>query len=88
MNFYKKIIQEEVSIYETCEHDIGAPDIHRFPRVDGLSTGPLGLGRHKLSILFSSNLLVFLTNCSRIWFNFLLSSTKFIFFNYLFFYIV
>ena len=36
----KKIIQEKVSIYETCERDIGAPDIHRFLRVDGLSTGP------------------------------------------------
>ena len=33
---------EWVSIYETCECDIGAPDIHRYPRVDGLSTGPLG----------------------------------------------
>ena len=47
-NFYKKwiickkIIQEEVLIYETCERDIGAPDIHRFPWVDGLSTGPPG----------------------------------------------
>ena len=50
MNFYKKwvickkIIQEEVSIYETCERDIGAPDIHKFPRVDGLLTGPPGWG--------------------------------------------
>ena len=38
----KKIIQEWVSIYETCECDIGAPDIHRFPRIDMLSTGPSG----------------------------------------------
>ena len=40
----KKIIQKLVSIYETCECDIGAPDIHRFPRVDGLSTGPWDMG--------------------------------------------
>ena len=46
MNFYKKwvickkIIQDEVSIYDTCECDIEAPDIHRFPKVDGLSTRP------------------------------------------------
>ena len=32
-------IQELISIYETYECDIGAPDIHKFPRVDGLSTG-------------------------------------------------
>ena len=38
----KKIIKEWVSIYETCECDIGAPDIHRFPRIDMLSTGPPG----------------------------------------------
>ena len=31
-------MQKWVSIYETCECDIGAPDIYRFPRVDGLST--------------------------------------------------
>ena len=55
MNFYKKwvickkIIQEKVSIYETCERDIVTPNIHRFPWVDGLSTGPSGLGRHNLS---------------------------------------
>ena len=40
----KEIIQKCVSIYETCECDIGALDIHRFSRVDGLSTRPLGLG--------------------------------------------
>ena len=43
----KKYTQKWVSIYEACECDIGAPDIHRFPRVDGLSTGPPGYGRHK-----------------------------------------
>ena len=46
MNFYKKlvmckkIIQEEVLIYETCERDIGVPDIHKFPLVNELSTDP------------------------------------------------
>ena len=35
-------MHEWVSVYETCECDIGAPDNHRFPRVDGLSTGPPG----------------------------------------------
>ena len=35
-------MQEWVSIYETDECDIGAPDIHRFSWVDGLSTGPPG----------------------------------------------
>ena len=51
-------MQECVSIYETCdcaigcECDIGAPDIHRFPRVDGLSTGPPGLGvSHIMTII-------------------------------------
>ena len=37
-------MQEWVSIYETYECDIGAPDIHRFLRVNGLSTRPLGFG--------------------------------------------
>ena len=41
-------MQEWVSTYETCECDIGAPDVHRFPRVDGLSTGPPGLGVSQL----------------------------------------
>ena len=50
MNFYKKIIQEEVSLYETNECDIGIPDIHTFSWVDGLSTGPPGLGRHNIYI--------------------------------------
>ena len=40
----KKIMQKEVSIYETCEYDIGAPDIYRFLQVDGLSTRPPGIG--------------------------------------------
>ena len=31
----------------TCECDIEAPDIHRFPWVEGLSTGPPGKGRHR-----------------------------------------
>ena len=50
MNIYKKwvmckkIIQEEVSIYETCERDIGAPGIHRFPRVDGGQREPRDRG--------------------------------------------
>ena len=35
-------MQEWVSIYETNECDIGTPDIHRFPQVDGLSTEPPG----------------------------------------------
>ena len=43
-------MQELVSIYETCECDIGAPDIHRFMLVDGLSTGPPGFGASQLSI--------------------------------------
>ena len=34
--YYELNMQEWVSIYETYECDIGAPDIHRFPRVDGL----------------------------------------------------
>ena len=29
-------------MYETCECDIGATDVHRFPRVDGLSMEPPG----------------------------------------------
>ena len=33
-------------MYETCECDIEEPNIHRFPWVDGLSTGPPGHGRH------------------------------------------
>ena len=37
-------MQECVSIYETCECDIGASDIHRFLQVDELSTGPPGWG--------------------------------------------
>ena len=37
----EKIIQKWVSIYETCECDIGA-QIHRFSWIDGLSTGPPG----------------------------------------------
>ena len=35
-------MQEWVSIYETYECDIGAPDIHRFPGVDRLPMGPPG----------------------------------------------
>ena len=35
-------MQEWVSIYETRECEIGGPDCHRFPRVDGLSTRPSG----------------------------------------------
>ena len=35
-------MQEWISIYETCEYDIEAPDIHMFPQVDGLLMGPLG----------------------------------------------
>ena len=31
-------MQEWVSIYETYECDIEPPDIHRFPRVDELSS--------------------------------------------------
>ena len=38
----KKILHKWVSIYEICECDIGALDIYRFQRVDGLSTGPPG----------------------------------------------
>ena len=30
-------MQEWVSIYETCECDIEAPDIHKFPTFEGLS---------------------------------------------------
>ena len=41
MVLYKKNIHKWVSIYETCECDIEAPDIHRFPRVDRLSIGVL-----------------------------------------------
>ena len=37
-------MQEWVSVYETCEYDIGAPDIHRFLRVDRLSTKPRDKG--------------------------------------------
>ena len=37
-------MQEWVSIYETYECDIGAPDINRFLRVDRLSIGPPGFG--------------------------------------------
>ena len=39
-----KIILKWVSIYETNERDIEIPDIHMFPRVEGLSTGPPGFG--------------------------------------------
>ena len=35
-------MEEWVSAYETC--DIEAPNIHRFLRVDELSTGPPGWG--------------------------------------------
>ena len=35
-------MQKWVSIYETNECDIGTHDIHRFPQVDRLSTGPPG----------------------------------------------
>ena len=39
-------------IYETCECDIETPDIHRFPRVDGLSMGPPGFGvSHRISCM-------------------------------------
>ena len=51
MGFCKKIIQDYVSLYETRECDIEAPDIHRFPRVDGLSTRPPGLVRHNNLLL-------------------------------------
>ena len=37
-------MQEWVSIYETYECDIGALDINKFSRVDGLSTGSPGFG--------------------------------------------
>ena len=47
----KKIIQKWVSIYETCECDIGAPDIYRFLRVDGLSMGPRDKGVTKFTNL-------------------------------------
>ena len=47
----KKIIQKWVSIYETCDYDIRAPDIHRFPQVDGLSTGPPGIGTSQIWLL-------------------------------------
>ena len=40
----KKNIQKWVSIYETCECDIEAPDIHRFPRVDGSQWDTPGFG--------------------------------------------
>ena len=30
--------------------DIGAPNIHRFPRVDGLSTGPPGIGASQVQV--------------------------------------
>ena len=48
VNFYKKwvickkIKHEEVSMYETYERDIRAPDIHKFSWVDRLSMGPSG----------------------------------------------
>ena len=48
VKYYKKLVickkntQKWVSIYETCECDIRAPDIHRFLQVEGLSTGPPG----------------------------------------------
>ena len=32
----------------TNEFDIGTPDIHRFSQVDGLSTGPPGMGCHNM----------------------------------------
>ena len=41
-------MQEWVSIYETNECDIGTPDIHRFPQVDGLSKGAPGWGCHNM----------------------------------------
>ena len=43
-------MQKWVSIYETCECDIGAPDIHMFSQVDGLSTGPSGFWVSRLGI--------------------------------------
>ena len=41
-------MQEWVSIYETNECDIGILDIHKFPQVNGLSTGPPGKGCHNM----------------------------------------
>ena len=46
--YYELNKQEWVSIYETCECDFGAPDIHSFLRVDGLSTGLPGFGASHL----------------------------------------
>ena len=45
-------MQEWVSIYETCECDIEAPDIHRFLQVDGLSTRPPGFGASHILLLY------------------------------------
>ena len=53
-------MQEWVSIYEINECDIGTPDIYKFPQVDGLSTGPLGMGCHK--IIFPHFKTIFLKN--------------------------
>ena len=35
----KKIIQKWVSIYETCECDIGVPNIYKFLQVDEVVNG-------------------------------------------------
>ena len=40
-------MQEWASIYETNESDIGTLDVHRFLQVDGLLTGPPGMGCHR-----------------------------------------
>ena len=48
----KKIIHKLVSLYKTCECDIEAPDIHRFLRVDGLSTGLSGIGASHIIFIF------------------------------------
>ena len=40
----KKIIHKWVSIYETCECDIEATVIHRFPWVDGCQRDPRDKG--------------------------------------------
>ena len=69
MKYYKKLvtckinIQKWVSIYETCECDIRAPDIHRFPRVDGVVNWTPGIGasqsrvgpRLKVGVLVEGN---------------------------------
>ena len=57
VKYYKKLVsckkntQKWVLIYETCECDIGAPDIHRFLWIEGLSTGPRDRGVTKIIVI-------------------------------------